>query len=167
MVWIRGHRVENIVEGRRQGAALPRDRNVLLPPSSRSRLTKFDCFSLVLQARIALTPASERGTEGSYYQAKHNASSAHVARYRRIKELLRGSASADEQAHLVNTFLAVAQASSGESPAVSGQRRSIDATSAPFIGWLVSGKRFEAFDKNGIYSDTATLPATPLGPRLR
>jgi hypothetical protein len=154
LVWIRGEKVENIVEGKKQGAGFPKGRSFPLAPSARSRVSKVGYYALASQVRVCLMPphcSSEPASE-TYYQAKHDYTDDNIALYQRIKGETRGRSSTEEQQRMVNDFLE----SATERPhSVNDEAESVSpirlTPASPFYGWLVSGEAFESFDTHGIH----------------
>ncbi|UZJ54066.1 hypothetical protein CBS101457_003386 [Exobasidium rhododendri] len=109
IVWIRGEKVENIIEGKRQGAGLPKDKSLPLAPLARSKLSKIDFFLLALHATSILAPGQvDTQPGGTYYQAKHDCTDDNIAFYRRTKEELQGSISTEEQRRAVDDVVVFA-----------------------------------------------------------
>lgn len=148
-MWVRDEKIENILEGRRQGAALPKNKSLPLAPSSRSKLCKIDFFNLAIQSASVLSPPGITDSlENTYYQAKNDRTDEGIAMYRRSKHQLCGSVNATEQDMMVKRFLEATRGNSGtDSEEKSIQQKTLQPF--PFHGWLVSGEDFESFHSHG------------------
>jgi hypothetical protein len=149
--------VENIVEGKRQGAALPKHKNTVLAPSARSKISKLDYFLLTLKINSLLYPQSKDNPGLTYFQAKHEDGDPSLTRYRETKSRLRSSIKTNRQRELVKEFIdnAAAQSKRKKEDGEEVEQAQVDngdysPSQAPFRGWLVSGKRFESFTCQGI-----------------
>lgn len=148
IIWIRGEKTEHIIQGRKQGATMPKDKSVALRSSMRSLLSKASFYHLVKEAGTGLQGDREEILHVTYFQAKHSEKYGQ-SQYRADKDRLRGSVDPSVQVDMVKAFLAMNRVrSKAEAKAVKGD--DIKATAslsnqAPFYGWLVSGEAMESF----------------------
>lgn len=144
LVWIMGEGVERIVEGKRQGAALPRRGEIALSASTRSRISKRSYYDLFQQCQTVLASA-DVASSVTYYEAKHKDQDKLQVEYRRRKEALRGCTSNEENDILVERFLNSAKRDNRGRAKSVVPARAKSRPDAPFLGWLVAGRRFESF----------------------
>jgi hypothetical protein len=141
---VRDEDKEHIIQGKKQGVVMPKDKTVSLPPSQRSILSKASLFQLVKDAQPSLIGNLEGEADTTYFQAKHQQSLYGLKKYREAKDRLRGSIDPTAQHAMVTSFLTTdRRQGKTESESVKGAKS--PSPSAPFYGWLVSGKSSESF----------------------